>query len=120
MKRWSRHDELVETIEWLGYTVSSLYLNSADFGSAQARKRMFLVCDKQGAVITRERLLSFSESPSRTATDIINWNANFKSDKLRRDGRAEATLARADRAIASLEIGRASCRESGHSSTVCV
>src|ERR1017187_9886283 len=62
MKRWSRHDELVETIEGLGYTVSSLYLNSADFGSAQARKRMVLVCDKQGATVTKETLLSFSDA----------------------------------------------------------
>jgi DNA (cytosine-5)-methyltransferase 1 len=42
MKKWDRHNELVGTIEDFGYTVSDLYLNSADFGSAQARKRMFL------------------------------------------------------------------------------
>src|ERR1035438_752684 len=40
MKQWDRHGELLKTIERCGYTVSSLFLNSADFGSAQARKRM--------------------------------------------------------------------------------
>ena len=40
MKRWDRHNELVETIEDAGYTVSDLYLNAADFGTPQARKRM--------------------------------------------------------------------------------
>jgi len=102
MKSWDRHDELVDTIEDLGYTVSSLYLNSAEFGSAQARKRMFLVCDKRGTTVTKETLLTFSDAPSLSANDIIDWKANFKSGKLRREGRAEATLARADRAIAAL------------------
>jgi len=102
MKRWDRHDELVNTIEDLGYTVSSLYLNSADFGSAQARKRMFLVCDKIGTTVTKEMLLTFGDAPPLSANDIIDWKANFKSDKLRRKDRAEATLARADRAIAAL------------------
>src|SRR5580698_8589356 len=97
-----RPDEFVDTIDDLGYTVSSLYLNSAEFGSAQARKRMFLVCDKRGTTVTKETLLTFSDAPPLSANDIVDWKANFKSDKLRREGRAEATLARADRAIAAL------------------
>ena len=40
MRQWDRHDELVETVKDLGYTVSDLFLNSADFGSAQARKQI--------------------------------------------------------------------------------
>lgn len=102
MKRWDRHDQLVNTIEVLGYTVSSLYLNSAEFGSAQARKRMFLVCDKNGATLTRETLQSFCNAPSLVAKDIIDWKGAFKSDKLWKKGRAKATLARANRAIDAL------------------
>ncbi len=102
MKRWDRHDELVSAIEDLGYTVNSLYLNSAEFGSAQARKRMFLICDNKGATVTKETLLTFSNASSLAATDVIDWSANFKSDKLRRKGRAEATLERAERASATL------------------
>lgn len=102
MKRWSRHDELVQTIETLGYTVSSLHLNSAEFGSAQARKRMFLICDNNGMTVTKDQLLVFRKKASPTANNIIDWDAGYKSEKLRCEGRAEATLARANRAIATL------------------
>ena len=102
MKRWERHDELVKTIGGFGYAVSSLYLNSADFGSAQARKRMFLICDKTGNMVTRETLLTFSDARPLAARDIVDWGGGFESDKLRRKGRAQATLARANRAISAL------------------
>ena len=104
MKKWDRHDELVQTIEGLGYSVSDLLLNSADFGSAQARKRMFLVCDRHGTTVDREDLLGLVNPPRKTARDIINWKADHPVALLRKPGRAEATLERAERAIA--ELGR--------------
>lgn len=102
MKKWDRHDELVETIEGLGYTVSDLFLNSADFGSAQARKRMFLVCDRQGSKVTREQLLMFVDKAPMTANDVIDWGAPYKSSLLYKPGRAKSTIERAERAIAAL------------------
>lgn len=102
MKKWNRHNELVETIEGLGYTVSDLFLNSADFGSAQARKRMFLVCDNQGSKVNREQLLAFGRNATLTANDIIDWKTLYKSDLLYKPGRAKPTLERAERAIAAL------------------
>lgn len=105
MKRWDRHDELVQTVEALGYKVSDLLLNSADFGSAQARKRMFLVCDKQGTEVRREDLIGLVKTPKKTARDIINWKAEYPVALLRKLGRAQATLDRAERAIAELGEG---------------
>lgn len=102
MKQWSRHDELVKTIENLGYTVSDLFLNSHDFGSAQARKRMFLVCDRDGSMVKKQDLLDFVVENAKSARDIINWNAAYTTTELVRPGRAQPTLDRADRAIASL------------------
>lgn len=102
MKKWDRHNELVETIEGLGYTVSDLLLNSAEFGSPQARKRMFLVCDKEGATVTREQLLEFGSNAQLTANDIIEWDVPHPTSPLRTPGRAKATLDRAKRAIAAL------------------
>lgn len=102
MKKWDRHNELVQTIQDQGYTVSDLFLNSADFGAAQARKRMFLVCDKQGTTVTREELISFSDDVRLGARDIIDWNGNYRSAKLYKPGRAKATIERAERAIAVL------------------
>lgn len=105
MKKWDRHDELIQSIEGQGYTVSDLLLNSADFGSAQARKRMFLICDRQGTEVSREDLLGLVTAERKTARDIINWKADYPVTLLRKPGRAEATLARAERAIAELGSG---------------
>jgi len=104
MKKWDRHNELVQTIENLGYAVSDLYLNAAEFGAAQARKRMFLVCDRVGTTVTREQLLAFGDNIASTANDVVDWEAGYKSTKLYKPGRAKATLERAERAIA--ELGR--------------
>ncbi|MFZ6735407.1 DNA cytosine methyltransferase [Undibacterium sp. JH2W] len=102
MKKWSRHNELVQTIEEFGYTVSDLYLNSSEFGSPQARKRMFLVCDLEGTTVTKEELLETIEFEHMTARDVINWDADYKSEPLYKPTRAAATLERAERAIAEL------------------
>ncbi|MBI3230488.1 MAG: DNA cytosine methyltransferase [Burkholderiales bacterium] len=104
MKKWDRHNELVESIENLGYTVSDLLLNSADFGSAQARKRMFLVCDRDGTTTTREHLLAYVKKGPASANSVIEWRAAYKATPLYKEGRAKATLDRAERAIT--ELGR--------------
>lgn len=106
MKKWNRHDELVQTISGLGYKVSDLLLNSADFGSAQARKRMFLVCDKLQTSVSEEELKQFGVQKRLTANDIIDWNAAYPSTPLYKEGRAKATLERAERAIAELGAGK--------------
>lgn len=103
MKQWTRHNELVESIENFGYTVSDLYLNSAEFGSAQARKRMFLICDREGNTVTKEDLLSaLSRRKKLKAEDIIEWSSNYRVSPLFKEGRAAATLERASRAIKAL------------------
>lgn len=105
MKKWDRHNELVQTIEAQGYAVSDLLLNSADFGSAQARRRMFLVCDRQGTQVGRDDLLKLADTTRRSARDIINQDAGHPVVPLYRPGRAKATLERAERAIAQLGRG---------------
>lgn len=104
MKKWERHNELVKTIEDFGYSVSDLYLNAADFGGAQARKRMFLVCDREGTLVTSKQLLEMVDRPTLCARDIIDWNGSYRSNLLFNSKRAQATLDRAERAIA--ELGR--------------
>lgn len=106
MKKWDRHDELVRTIEGLGYEVSDLLLNSADFGSAQARKRMFLVCDRQGTRVDKDQLIALAGRPQSKAWDIIEWTAGHPTTRLYREGRAQATLQRAQRAIDELGTGK--------------
>lgn len=104
MKQWDRHDELVRTIESHSYKVNDLYLNAADFGAPQSRKRMFLVCDQEGTEITKEDLLRLHRRSTKPAQSIIDCSGRYASSKLYKPGRAEATLERAERAIG--ELGR--------------
>lgn len=105
MKKWDRHNELVESIESYGYTVNDLYLNAADFGTPQSRKRMFLVCDKKGSIITEEDLLSLYGKSTKNARSVIHWSGSYKSTPLYKEGRAKATLERAERAMKALGRG---------------
>lgn len=105
MKQWGRHEELVNEIESNGYTVSDLYLNAADFGTPQSRKRMFLLCDKKGSNISKEELIRTHNRQPKSARDIIDNSGQFKSSKLYKEGRAKATLERAERAMGSLGKG---------------
>ena len=105
MKIWDRHDDLVTTIENYGYKISHLNLNAADFGAHQARKRMFLVCDRNGSKITKESLLTMYGKRCNHARSIIDWSDCFKSQPLYKTGRAKPTLERAERAIADLGEG---------------
>jgi len=102
MKKWNRHNELVETIENAGYLVNDLYLNSADFGTPQARKRMFLVCDREQTTITAQDLIKSHQRSLKSASYIINKENIYKSNPLYKEGRAVATLERAERAIKKL------------------
>ncbi len=103
MKKWNRHNELVNSLESLGYRVNDLMLNSADFGTPQTRKRMFLLCDRNGSIIKKDDLKIFHKQQVN-ARAIIDWTDRYPSSLLYIKGRAKATIERAERAIKS--IGR--------------
>lgn len=104
MKQWERHNELITSIKSHGYSVNDLLLNAADFGTPQSRKRMFLVCDREGSVITEEDLYKLHQRSEKSARSIIDWSGKYRSSPLYKEGRAQATLDRAERAFA--ELGR--------------
>jgi len=98
MKSWARYGKFVADIEKLGYHTRIQTLNSADFGVPQARRRLFIMFD-------REKLPNLISNPRRkkkTAEDIIDSNGTYQYSPLRTERRALATLARADRAIAQI------------------
>lgn len=106
MKKWDRHNELIETIEGAGYKVSDLFLNSADFGTPQARKRMFLVCDRNGSRINENDLKASHRRQRKTARQLLAKEGTYTSAPLYKPGRAQATIDRAERAIKELGKGR--------------
>jgi len=102
MKSWDRHDHLLVSLKKLGYQVNDLLLNAADFGTPQSRRRMFLICDRQGSIISRDDLLAIHKKSRKDARSIIDWNGVYEATPLYVKGRAKATLARAERAITEL------------------
>jgi DNA (cytosine-5)-methyltransferase 1 len=106
MKKWNRHNELVQSIEAAGYYVNDLYLNAADFGTPQARKRMFLICDRENTKITQDDLKAIHNRKRKTARQILSKPGTYKSNPLYKTGRAQATIDRAERAINSLGKGK--------------
>lgn len=101
MRDWHGYDPLIETLESLGYGVTPQVLDSADFGVPQTRRRLFLLCRRGTApdpVPTPEGI------ERRTARSFIDLGTKWRSRILYLPGRAEATLARAERAIAETKL----------------
>ena len=105
IKQWHRHAEFVREFENRGYTVSDLFLNAADFGVPQSRKRMFLVGDREGARLSKRELVDTYGRKSKPARSIIDWSDRYRSRRLYSSRRAQATIERAERAMSVLGTG---------------
>lgn len=102
MRSWKRYSKWLQRLKDLGYHVREQVFNAADFGVPQARRRLFILCD-------RERMPPEVKPPTlrrKPAGSILHRGKRYEFTQLRKRGRAEATLARARRAIA--ELGKAS------------
>ncbi len=100
MRPWERYSSLLRELrDDLGYYVSEQVLNAADFGVAQNRRRLFIICDReaQPAEVVPPR-----SSRLRTAKDIVDFDSEYAWTPLRARNRAKPTLARAERAISFL------------------
>jgi len=101
MRPWSRYGELKSSLECQGYNIGELVLDASDFGVAQNRRRLFLVCDRENEVTapatprTRRR---------KTVHDILDNPGRWRMSPLFRPGRAKPTIERAERGFA--ELGR--------------
>jgi DNA (cytosine-5)-methyltransferase 1 len=98
MRRWTRYPEFKRALETLGYQIREEVLNAADFGVPQTRRRLFLLCD-------RERMpeaIARADAKRVKASRIVDLNGRYNWRPLKAQGRAKATLERAERGIHSL------------------
>lgn len=97
MRDWHGYDPLIEKLEKMGYGVTPQVLDSADFGVPQTRRRLFLLCRRGAAP---ELVRTPSGVQRKPARSFIDLGSRWPSRVLYLPGRAEATLTRAERAIA--------------------
>ena len=101
MRAWSRYEELLSALR-VHYHVLPQVLDAANFGVPQSRRRLFIVCD---ANHEPPDLTTIRPSGHAPASDIIDPRGTWTAGPLRSAARAAGTLARADRAIATLGEG---------------
>lgn len=98
MQDWHRHDELKQRLEELHYNITEPELDAEVFGVAQSRKRLFMLC----ALAETPPVLTDVKPDAKTARDIVS-KSTYKLNQLRIPRRAEATLTKADYAIAQMQ-----------------
>jgi DNA (cytosine-5)-methyltransferase 1 len=98
MRTWRSYKRWVKDMKGLGYELTEQVINSADHGVPQARRRLFIMCDRKQI----PPQVKASTKRKKTAASVIERNSDFKFSMLRSNNRAKATLERADRAVAAL------------------
>ncbi len=98
MKRWSRYAEFKKDLVTLGYKLCEQVLNSAAFGVAQSRRRLFLVADRH----QDPKKLKPRKRAVRNASKIVNLNGGYEWTPVTKPKRAKATLERFERGIVAI------------------
>lgn len=99
MRPWSRYGELLEGLEDQGYSLKEFVFDAADFGVGQKRRRLFIVCDREN--VPPDIYPPKGKAPP-TIKDLLAEPGTYKTTPLFKEGRAEATLERAQRGIDEL------------------
>ena len=98
MRPWSRYGELKAELKRLGYRIREQILDASEFGVAQKRRRLFILADKESDPPS----VPIPRRKRRTVEDILDPPGTWPVSLLYRKGRATDTLARAERAFATL------------------
>ncbi|TAJ33801.1 MAG: DNA cytosine methyltransferase [Bosea sp. (in: a-proteobacteria)] len=100
-RHWSGYSDLIGGLEELGYHYETLILDATNFGVPQSRKRLFVICDREG----KPRLPTKGPTTSLTARDILCDDPTWKEGPLYTPTRSPNTLARAEAGIDALGKG---------------
>lgn len=95
MRSWKSYEGWLEELKSLGYNVKVQVINAADHGVPQARRRLFVVCDRKKEPAD----IAPTVKRRKSAASIVRKDGCFKFSELRSEKRAPATLERAGRAL---------------------
>ncbi len=104
MRQWTQYEKWKKRLKRLGYHLKEAVLDSQDFGVAQSRRRLYVICDR----LAEPPVPKPRTRKRRAVTDILHSEEcngfNYRMSSLFGNDprRAEDTLNRARRAIASL------------------
>src|SRR6266436_457641 len=79
MRRWKSYEEWLEKLKGLGYYVHEQVLNAADFGVPQARRRLFVMCDR----LRPPRRVEPAAKRKKSAASVLSGNGHFRFSVLR-------------------------------------
>ena len=103
MRNWHGYTPLIDDLKSLGYNVETRILDAADFGVPQTRRRLFILCDREGA--PGRVAIPAQKRNKPKAADVVQLDGPWDSRPLYSERRAPDTLARAERAIKELGKG---------------
>lgn len=101
MRPWSRYGEMKDALSDLGYSVSEFVFDAADFGVAQNRRRLFVVCGLDKSV---PHPIQAGRKAKKAVAQILDEPGTWKTSALFSETRAKATLDRAARGLR--EVGQ--------------
>lgn len=91
MRQWRRYRTFRASIESLGYTIREQVLNAKNFGVPQDRKRLFILCDREGQP---PKVVPDPRGKPKSARHILDGNGEWKFTALLEEKRAHSTVAR--------------------------
>lgn len=91
MKRWRRYKGFISQLRNLGYSIREQALNAKDFGVAQDRRRLFILCDRER---TPPKVEPTIRRHRASVNDVIDANGKWKSKLVFADNRATNTIVR--------------------------
>ena len=102
MNIWDKFEKWLNQFIKLGYKTNAGVLDAQYFDTPQTRRRLFIVCDLE----KEPTLPSKNVRTRKTVHDILGYgesvNSPWQFSPLKKNGRAKATIQRADRAIKAL------------------
>ena len=104
MRKWKHYPVWKKKMLGVGYQLREVILDAKDFGVAQTRRRLFVICDRDSEPVAPEVPVQKPLSVFDILHSEQSNGFNYQMTKLfyRRPGRAKDTLKRARRAIDSL------------------
>ncbi len=99
MRAWDRFREFERELIGLGYNIWPQVIDASDHGVPQSRRRLFLVCSREDKPFAMRPTKVVAK---KTARGILDPTGTWPVKPLFREGRAAATLERAERAMAAV------------------